>query len=156
MSLSAFFSFTFIFLNSLLFRFFLAKFFTSLFFFIQRHFYLYLPLSQTDLSYFSLLFLIFILVSPKLSPFKISSSFPGISSSLSFPIKSYEISASFLFSFSSSISLSYISFFHVSSTPFLIIFFIISYLSLLFLLSSLTLSFHLYFYFSNFYFIPLL
>lgn len=31
MSLSAFFSFTFIFLNSLLFRFFLAKFFTSLF-----------------------------------------------------------------------------------------------------------------------------
>lgn len=102
MSLSAFFSFTFIFLNSLLSRFFLAKFFTSLFnvifstFLCSKLTFLILPFfflfsSSCLLNYRPLRFLLHFL----------------IFSSLSFPIKPRYLLHFFFFF---TISLSYISF----------------------------------------------
>lgn len=103
MSLSAFFSFTFIFLNSLLSRFFLAKFFTSLFnvifstFLCSKLTFLILPFfflfsSSCLLNYRPLRFLLHFL----------------IFSSLSFPIKPRYLLHFFFFF---TISLSYISFY---------------------------------------------
>lgn len=130
MSLSAFFSFTFIFLNSLLSRFFLAKFFTSLFnvifstFLCSKLTFLILPFfflfsSSCLLNYRPLRFLLHFL----------------IFSSLSFPIKPRYL-LHFFFFFLLFHYLTFLSRF----TPFLITFLITYYfyLFLLFLLSSLT------------------
>lgn len=138
MSLSAFFSFTFIFLNSLLFRFFLAKFFTSshstsflslssfvpnLTYLIPPSFFLFS--SSCLLNYLPLRFLLHFLVFLPAYLFQLN------------PMRYLLHFYSF---FSSSIPLSYISFFHVSFTPFLIIFFIISYLSFSFFLHFIFIS----------------
>lgn len=129
MSLSAFFSFTFIFLNSLLSRFFLAKFFTSLFnvifstFLCSKLTFLILPFfflfsSSCLLNYRPLRFLLHFL----------------IFSSLSFPIKPRYLLHFFFF-----LLFHYLTFLS-RFTPFLITFLITYYfyLFLLFLLSSLT------------------
>lgn len=130
MSLSAFFSFTFIFLNSLLSRFFLAKFFTSLFnvifstFLCSKLTFLILPFfflfsSSCLLNYRPLRFLLHFL----------------IFSSLSFPIKPRYLLHFFFFF---TISLSYISFSFYTFLNHFPYYLLLLFISLLFLLSSLT------------------
>lgn len=130
MSLSAFFSFTFIFLNSLLSRFFLAKFFTSLFnvifstFLCSKLTFLILPFfflfsSSCLLNYRPLRFLIHFLIF--------------------FPAYPFQLNRDICFIFFFFLLFHYLTFLS-HFTPFLITFLITYYfyLFLLFLLSSLT------------------
>lgn len=130
MSLSAFFSFTFIFLNSLLSRFFLAKFFTSLFnvifstFLCSKLTFLILPFfflfsSSCLLNYRPLRFLIHFLIFFPAYPFQLNRDI------------------CFIFFFFT-ISLSYISFSFYTFLNYFPYYLLLLFISLLFLLSSLT------------------
>lgn len=131
MSLSAFFSFTFIFLNSLLSRFFLAKFFTSLFnvifstFLCSKLTFLILPFfflfsSSCLLNYRPLRFLIHFLIFFPAYPFQLNRDI------------------CFIFFFFFTISLSYISFSFYTFLNYFPYYLLLLFISLLFLLSSLT------------------